>query len=365
MKKFFAAALVAVLIFAMSVTAFAAESIRIEDVNVSFGYIESGSGNIIVNDFTKEEASKHRQSLYAQRADIAKAIGVQNLDNVKIVGLINIFGNASVSNPLTLSFNVPGVKANNLVNILHFVNGKWEVLPGIAGDGTITGTFTSLSPIAFAVQPNVFIEPPIDNPSYETTINFKNANITVADGNATIIEISKDEIDRYREILIGNYFAEEIKIENIKNTEFIGPIVFSANASAASPTTLTFNVPGVKATDIVNILRYSDGRWEYLPGIAGDGTVTGTFTSVDPIMFAVQRGAAVNPPKDQINPEQPDVDPQQPSATDPTTNDAAPEAPADANTSPKTADNGIALFVIAGLAAAAGIVAVSRRKVEE
>ena len=193
-------------------------------------------------------------------------------------------------------------------------------------------------------------------------------DVTVAEGNATVTTMTPEAIATYKQALLAQQadITAALGVQDLTGVSFYGFIDVQGTASEANPLTVTFNVPGVKATDIVNILHLkADGTIEVLPGIAGEGTVTGTFTSLSPVTFAVQAAAAVNPPTDPVDPEQPVVDPEQPSATDPTTNDAAPEAPADANTSPKTADNGIALFVIAGLAAAAGIVAVSRRKVEE
>ena len=218
-------------------------------------------------------------------------------------------------------------------------------------------------------------------------------DVTVASGNATVSMLSSASIKEFNTQLMdhGGYILNKIGAEHFNYVNFYGYVDVKGTASAAKPLTVTFNVPGVKPTDIVHILHFNKNAFwetngtflEIIPGIAGDGTITGTFTSLSPITFAVQPANRITDPNlpittepgpPVVDPEQPVVDPeqptvtdpsQQPSATDPTANDAAPEAPADANTSPKTADNGIALFVIAGLAAAAGIVAVSRRKVEE
>lgn len=54
---------------------------------------------------------------------------------------------------VTITFAVSGVKAGMNVSALHQTStGAWEVLPATAGDGTITATFTSLSPVAFVVN---------------------------------------------------------------------------------------------------------------------------------------------------------------------------------------------------------------------
>lgn len=56
--------------------------------------------------------------------------------------------------PLTITFNMKGVTANSKVQILHW-NGnesKWEKIETTVGEGTVTGKFNSLSPVAFVVD---------------------------------------------------------------------------------------------------------------------------------------------------------------------------------------------------------------------
>ena len=51
----------------------------------------------------------------------------------------------------TITFNVSGVVAGQNIQVLHQeANGQWVVIPGATvGNGTVTATFTSLSPVAF------------------------------------------------------------------------------------------------------------------------------------------------------------------------------------------------------------------------
>ena len=54
--------------------------------------------------------------------------------------------------PITLSFPVAGVKAGDAIMILHFTGTEWETIaPDAVEDGTVTATFTSLSPV-FVVE---------------------------------------------------------------------------------------------------------------------------------------------------------------------------------------------------------------------
>lgn len=56
--------------------------------------------------------------------------------------------------PITVTFNVPGVTASTKVALVHYTNGAWkaDVTDVKAGNGTITGTFSSFSPVAIVVD---------------------------------------------------------------------------------------------------------------------------------------------------------------------------------------------------------------------
>ena len=54
----------------------------------------------------------------------------------------------SAANPITLTFNVDGITADSYVMILHYNGTAWENISATTGNGTVTATFTSLSPIA-------------------------------------------------------------------------------------------------------------------------------------------------------------------------------------------------------------------------
>ena len=54
----------------------------------------------------------------------------------------------SAANPITLTFNVDGITADSYVMILHYNGTAWDSISATTGNGTVTATFTSLSPIA-------------------------------------------------------------------------------------------------------------------------------------------------------------------------------------------------------------------------
>ena len=56
--------------------------------------------------------------------------------------------------PLKITFAMKGVTASSKVQILHYDAEKaaWEKIDTTVADGTVTGTFSSLSPVAFVVD---------------------------------------------------------------------------------------------------------------------------------------------------------------------------------------------------------------------
>ena len=84
-------------------------------------------------------------ALTAEAKDTSKKISAEILTAIDAVP-VNL--EVSAQNPVTLTFNVAGVKATDYIVVLHNNNGVWENIPCTVGDGTVTATFTSLSPIA-------------------------------------------------------------------------------------------------------------------------------------------------------------------------------------------------------------------------
>lgn len=90
-------------------------------------------------------------------AMLKSVLGSAYVDGMEVIDVrdVVIVGDASlVEFPLTITFKVPGVLATTKVAVLHYVNGAWQVEPSKAGNGTITATFDSLSPVAFVIDKN-------------------------------------------------------------------------------------------------------------------------------------------------------------------------------------------------------------------
>lgn len=74
---------------------------------------------------------------------------IADIKNVRIEG-----NEAKVDFPVTVTFNMTGVTKKSTVELLHYTaeQGKWEVIHGEVGNGTVQATFDSLSPVAFVVD---------------------------------------------------------------------------------------------------------------------------------------------------------------------------------------------------------------------
>ena len=72
--------------------------------------------------------------------------------NASIYKIFDYTPRGAVSYPYTATFSVSGITAGMSVTVLHKGVDGWEVVPSSAGNGTVTATFTSLSPVAIVVN---------------------------------------------------------------------------------------------------------------------------------------------------------------------------------------------------------------------
>lgn len=85
-----------------------------------------------------------------RKAIAGEKAGLPYGENAFACADVNLEGSGvSADNPITVTFLVEGVKAGHDISVIHKkADGTWETLPGTAGDGTVTATFTSFSPVA-------------------------------------------------------------------------------------------------------------------------------------------------------------------------------------------------------------------------
>ena len=88
-------------------------------------------------------------------ADLQQILGSAFVEGMHVIDVIDVSVPAGTPMPVTITFSVPGVTANSNVAVLHYDGSKWETssVSGVsAGNGTITATFASLSPVALVAD---------------------------------------------------------------------------------------------------------------------------------------------------------------------------------------------------------------------
>ena len=139
MKKLLSIVFTLALIFCLSATVFAAPSTE-ETVTVN-GATDGNGASLTVTladtstTITSEEA-----------ADEVGATAAT------VLGIRDVTVPDGTTFPVTITFNVEGVATGDTVYCLHWNGSSWDKLDATAGDGTITCTFSSLSPVAFVAE---------------------------------------------------------------------------------------------------------------------------------------------------------------------------------------------------------------------
>ena len=161
-KRLMALACVAVLTLGMSMTTLATNpSVQAGIVTGVEGAKDKDgtSAKVIVEAIHDTHEHDEEKDYISTDANVKKELDKLNVEvkaNEKVqvmdVKNVEIEGDASlIKFPLTITFKVNGIKAGDKVILLHHVSDAkgWEKLDTITGNGTVTATFNSLSPVAF------------------------------------------------------------------------------------------------------------------------------------------------------------------------------------------------------------------------
>lgn len=104
--------------------------------------LKGGVDSAIVNAIKSESALK-------------AVLGDAYVEGMTVVDVVDVDYEGNKEDfPITVTFNVPGVTSSTKVALLHYTGGAWkaDVTDVKAGNGTITGTFSSFSPVAIVVD---------------------------------------------------------------------------------------------------------------------------------------------------------------------------------------------------------------------
>lgn len=146
MRKLAKLAIAMTVVMSMGITAMAAGSIS---TTYSFSGATDDSGNAI--ELTVAAATETVTAADAVAA-IAAASDISIATEDAVVIIQEITAPEGAEFPLTITLSVGGVTADSTVAVLHYTEGAWEYVAATAGDGVVSFTVSSLSPIAVVVE---------------------------------------------------------------------------------------------------------------------------------------------------------------------------------------------------------------------
>lgn len=160
MKRILAVLCVAVMIMGMPFSALAAPSVQVSGVVTKIASATDANGNPInitiqnSDDAAFSEEEKAAVEEIKNMENLKALLGDKFVEGMKVLDIKNIIAPAGTVFPVTITFEVPGVSEDTKAVVLHYDTDKkaWEMVDTKAGNGTITATFTSLSPVAFVVD---------------------------------------------------------------------------------------------------------------------------------------------------------------------------------------------------------------------
>lgn len=145
-KKLTALVLAVVCAMALGMTAFAAGSPSAGSVGSSAASATDKNGNAVEVTFGSSSVAA------PSGADLQKLLGDAFVEGMAVRNVMDVSVPDGTAFPVTITFNVSGVTADSHVAVLHYNGSAWEVVSSKAGDGTVTATFTSLSPVAIVTD---------------------------------------------------------------------------------------------------------------------------------------------------------------------------------------------------------------------
>lgn len=107
---------------------------------------------------------------------------------------------------------------------------------------------------------------------------------------AAVAEIkeSKEKFKAIAKEALGDKFEEGMELVDIRN------LYVPEGANVTFPLTITVKVTGVTEASKVAVLYYTNGKWEDVNAVAGNGTITFTVNSLSPFAFIVDANTAKN-----------------------------------------------------------------------
>ena len=150
MKKIMTVLLAAVMVFAFSVTVFAAEGDSpVADVIIKATDANGNDATPYLKVVTNSVSEEAKTELGV--AKLKEILGDKYKANLAVSAVYDVIYTGTAY-PVTITFKAESVKAGKIAYVLHKGASGWEIKEGTAGDKQITVTFDSLSPVAIVTE---------------------------------------------------------------------------------------------------------------------------------------------------------------------------------------------------------------------
>ena len=146
--------LIAAMVSCIGMTVFAAPSPAASTVVTAVNSATDASGNAVNVSISSEIPTEYTQAVadIKTEAKLEEVLGSDFNANMTVADVKEVTAPEGATFPLTITFAMKGVTASAKVQILHYTGSEWEKISTTVGEGTVTGTFNSLSPVAFVVD---------------------------------------------------------------------------------------------------------------------------------------------------------------------------------------------------------------------
>lgn len=141
MRKVTRVAVAMLLILSLSLTAFAAGS---KTYATEVGSAKDASGNAV-------EVTATSASVQLTQSEAESMIKAEDGQTVSVAYLADLSVPEDATFPVDITFSVSGVTSDMKVVVLHYNGSEWETVDSTVSNGSVTATFTSLSPVAVVV----------------------------------------------------------------------------------------------------------------------------------------------------------------------------------------------------------------------
>ena len=139
--------LVAAMVACVGMTVFAAPSPSASTIVTS---AKSDKAEVTISELSDEDQAAVAE--IKTEEGLKAVLGDDFNENMTVAAVVNVSVPEGTEFPIDITFNVKGVTASSKGVILHYNGSAWEKIPTTFGEGTMTGTFTSLSPVAFVID---------------------------------------------------------------------------------------------------------------------------------------------------------------------------------------------------------------------